>query len=76
MPQNGIRVPVGELDLGNKARLNPVHPFARDAFWQGHRRVDTCERFKPVAQIDKPRCVEVGADAARMAFWMSASFSS
>ena len=61
-------VHVGEFDLRNELRLDPVHPFARDALRQRDRRIrHVPEISSRLRSSDQLRGIEPGADAAGIA---------
>jgi hypothetical protein len=64
LAQNAVRSPGREFNLGDKARLDPMHPFTRDAFRQGDQGFGPHKIVKPLAQLHELRRVEPGPNAA------------
>ena len=48
-------VQVGEFDLGDEARLDPMHALARDPFGQSDGRIRSRERLELSVQLDQLR---------------------
>ena len=68
LAQNGVRGPSREFDLGDEARLDPMHALcARPLSARRRSASGRARALEPLVQLDQLRRVEPGADAAGIA---------